>query len=117
MWVAVSDDRIVGFRTFIRWRFRVDDDVVDAVRAVDTATDPAHQGRGIFSRLTLGALDELRGENVGFVFNTPNDQSRPGYLKMGWRIVGRVPIAVMPGSFGALRKLPAAHRPAEKWSL
>ena len=34
--------------------------VVAAVRAVDTATHPAYQGRGIFTRLTLHALEELR---------------------------------------------------------
>ena len=73
-------------------------DRATAVRAVDTATDPDHQGRGIFRRLTLGAVDELPAEGVDFVFNTPNDQSRPGYLKMGWQVVGRLPIAVRPRS-------------------
>jgi hypothetical protein len=66
---------------------------VTAVRAVDTATHPEHQGRGIFSSLTLAALDALRGD-VDLVFNTPNEKSLPGYLKMGWTQAGRVPIAV-----------------------
>ena len=33
--------------------------------AVDTATHPDHQGRGIFSALTRHALDELRDDGVG----------------------------------------------------
>src|SRR5205823_4886890 len=28
------------------------------------------------------------------VYNTPNDQSLPGYLKMGWELVGRIPVRV-----------------------
>ena len=77
---------------FLRWRFTDGDGRPrSAVRAVDTATHPDHQGRGIFRRLTLGAVDELQADGVDFVFNTPNDQSRPGYLKMGWQAVGRVP--------------------------
>ena len=97
MWVAESADGVVAFRAFLRWRFRrADGSVVRAVRAVDTATVPAYQGRGIFTRLTLGALDELRDDGVGIVFNTPNTNSLPGYLKMGWHEVGRLPVVVRP---------------------
>lgn len=91
--LAESAGRIVGLRAFMRWRFRVDGRSVRAVRAVDTATHPDHRGAGIFSRLTEGALRELRGE-AELVFNTPNDKSLPGYLKMGWRPVGRIPVAI-----------------------
>jgi GNAT superfamily N-acetyltransferase len=116
-WVALEGDQVIGFRVFMRWRFRLPDGTTaEAVRAVDTATDPAHQGKGVFRALTLGALDELRDDGVELVFNTPNDQSRPGYLKMGWTELGRPPVAVVP----RLRSLPRIARsrtPAELWSL
>ena len=118
-WVATdpeADGRVVGFRTFSRWRFRRGDEVVPAVRAVDTATHPDYQGRGIFRLLTLQALDELRDEGVAFVFNTPNDRSRPGYLKMGWRLVQRLPVAATPRSPWSLARLARARTPADKWS-
>lgn len=118
-WVAVdpaAGDRVVGFRTFSRWRFARGADTVDAVRAVDTATHPDYQGRGIFSLLTRQALGELRDEGVGFVFNTPNDRSRPGYLKMGWQLVERLPVASTPRSPLSLVRLARARTPADKWS-
>jgi GNAT superfamily N-acetyltransferase len=93
MLVAEADGRIVGLRAFMRWEFVVGDRHLRAVRAVDTATHPEHQGKGIFSRLTLEALDTLRGQ-ADFIFNTPNEKSLPGYLKMGWQVVGRVPIRI-----------------------
>jgi GNAT superfamily N-acetyltransferase len=93
MLVAESDGRIVGLRAFMRWEFVAGDRRFRAVRAVDTATHPDYQGRGIFSRLTLEALGALRDE-ADFVFNTPNEKSLPGYLKMGWQVVGRVPIQI-----------------------
>ena len=93
MLVAESGDRIVGLRAFLRWRFRAGDRTLDAVRAVDTATSPDLQGRGIFSRLTTEAVRHLR-EDVDLVFNTPNEKSLPGYLKMGWQVAGRVPVRV-----------------------
>jgi GNAT superfamily N-acetyltransferase len=93
MLVAQVDDRIVGLRAFMRWEFVARDRHFRAVRAVDTATHPDHQGKGIFSRLTREALDSLR-DQADFVFNTPNEKSLPGYLKMGWQVVGRVPIRI-----------------------
>jgi GNAT superfamily N-acetyltransferase len=93
MLVAETQGEIVGLRAFMRWRFHSDGEVMDAVRAVDTATDPAFQGMGIFSQLTREALEVLPGQ-AAFVFNTPNEKSLPGYLKMGWQMVGQVPISV-----------------------
>lgn len=115
-WVAVDGSKVIGFRTFMRWRFLLDGRPVEAARAVDTATHPDARGRGVFSALTLHALDELDAMGVAFVFNTPNDQSRPGYLKMGWQVVGRLPVAVRAvGVRGAWRTL-RARTPASLWS-
>ena len=86
------------------------------MRAVDTATHPEYQGRGIFTRLTHAALDELEREGVAFVFNTPNDQSRPGYLKMGWDVVGRLPVLVRPRSVRRALRMLRARTPAGRWS-
>jgi len=93
MLVAESAGRIVGLRTFMRWGFSLDGRSVRGVRAVDTATHPEFQGRGIFSLLTRTALDSLKDE-ADIVFNTPNDKSRPGYLKMGWSVAGKLPVAI-----------------------
>jgi GNAT superfamily N-acetyltransferase len=93
MLVAEADGRIVGLRAFMRWRFVTSERELAAVRAVDTATHPGYQRMGIFSRLTRAALEVLRDE-ADLVFNTPNDKSLPGYLKLGWRLVGKVPISV-----------------------
>src|SRR4029079_3933876 len=118
MWVACDGPRVVGFRTFLRWEFvEPGDRVVRAVRAVDTATDPDYQGRGIFTNLTLAALDELRAEGVDTVFNTPNDNSLPGYLKMGWRVVGRLPVSIMPTRLRSFVTLARARVPASLSSV
>lgn len=93
--VAERNGELVAFRTFMRWRFTIDGRVVKAVRAVDTATHPDHQGKGLFKTLTLTALDDLRTQ-AEFVFNTPNANSLPGYMKMGWEPVGVVPIHIRP---------------------
>jgi GNAT superfamily N-acetyltransferase len=116
-WVATDGERIVGFRTFMRWEFEQGGAILRAVRAVDTATHPDYQGRGIFTKLTMAGIEELRSEGVDLVFNTPNDQSRPGYLKMGWQVVGRLALTVRPHSLRRVARLRRARVPAELWSV
>src|SRR5262249_28750494 len=95
MWIARAGDRVVAFRAFLCCELvppaRV---VLRAARAVDTATDPEFRARGIFTTLTLSALESLRADGVDLVFNTPNAQSLNGYVRMGWRSLGRLPVAI-----------------------
>jgi GNAT superfamily N-acetyltransferase len=100
MWVALDGDRVVGFRSFMRWEFvTAGGSIVRAARAVDTATDPGYQGRGIFTQLTQTAITALPDAGVDLIFNTPNAKSLAGYRKLGWSEVGRLPVAVMPTSW------------------
>ena len=94
--VACIDGQIVGVRAFMNWQWKFGEETYSAFRAVDTATDPDHQGKGIFKRLTLKALEIGQKEGVNFVFNTPNDQSKPGYLKMGWKEVEKIRLTLLP---------------------
>lgn len=90
--VASEAGMLVGVRAFMRWKWKGPGGVIQSVRAVDTATHPDFQGKGIFSRLTKALLEVTAKEQVSFVFNTPNKKSMPGYLKMGWETAGRLPL-------------------------
>lgn len=94
--VATDNETFVGVRALMKWNWQLNNRIWVAYRAVDTATHPDFQGKGIFKKLTLQALDNVEKEQETFVFNTPNDKSRPGYLKMGWVIVDALPIAIVP---------------------
>ncbi|MBT1688323.1 GNAT family N-acetyltransferase [Dawidia soli] len=117
-----EDDTLVGLRAFMRWQWKVDGRLLDAVRPVDTATHPQYQRRGIFSKLTRAALEQSQQLGYQFVYNTPNNNSKPGYLKMGWTEAGKLPIdlyAVRPVSMAghALRLRKAAPVTANDDSL
>ena len=102
--LAEEDEKLVGVRAFMRWEWRWKGQIYKAIRAVDTATDPAYQGRGIFKKLTLEQIAICKNEGISFVFNTPNNQSKPGYLKMGWVEQGKLPL-----KFKVLRPLTMAY--------
>lgn len=87
--LVAADGDILGLRAFMRWRFAYGGGTFSAVRAVDTATHPAHRRRGVFAALTSAAVDRARREGMDLIFNTPNDVSLAGYLKLGWMHVGR----------------------------
>jgi GNAT superfamily N-acetyltransferase len=94
--LAFEGNQLIGVRAFMRWEWKLGNTLYKAVRAVDTATHPEHQGRGIFKKLTLQLVDKCRKEGVHFIFNTPNTSSKPGYIKMGWRELGKLNVYIAP---------------------
>ena len=52
MLVAEKDNKIAGVRALMRWEWKVGERNYSAFRAVDTATHPDFQGKGIFKKLT-----------------------------------------------------------------
>jgi predicted acetyltransferase len=92
--LALENNLLVGVRAFMRWEWSGKEQLYKAVRAVDTATHPKHQGKGIFKKLTLSLVERCSNAGTHFIFNTPNSQSQPGYLKMGWQLAGKLPISI-----------------------
>lgn len=95
--LAWDGDKLIGIRAFMCFKFQNKALIYKAYRPVDTATHPDYQGRGIFKNLTLTLIEDLQQiEEKAFIFNTPNAQSKPGYLKMGWKEWGKPLIQVLP---------------------
>jgi len=90
--VAEAGNQLVGVRAFMQWRFNYQGVTLKALRAVDTATHPEWQGKGIFKKLTLNLVKVAKDQGFDFIYNTPNSKSKPGYLKMGWESMGKFPI-------------------------
>jgi len=81
---------VIGLRAFMQWRFQAGSRSVKAVRAVDTATHPDYRRAGMFTTLSRQVAEQAAQDGVDLIFNTPNQRSLPGYLKLGWCHVGTV---------------------------
>ena len=56
-----------------------------AAQSGDTMTHPAHQGKGLFTRLAKMTYELAEKEGIQFVFGFPNKNSYPGFIKkLNW---------------------------------
>jgi hypothetical protein len=78
----------------MQWQWIRNGKIYRSVRAVDTATHPDYQGKGIFKKLTQQQVADCKDQGIHFVYNTPNSSSKPGYLKMGWVEQGKMPLKI-----------------------
>ncbi len=119
--VAEEDGMLVGLRAFMQWQWQWNNKTYHAIRAVDTATHPAYQGKGIFKKLTLQQAEACKQEGVHFVFNSPNEQSKPGYLKMGWVEQGKMPLKIkllFPSAVASfINRNKERNLPAQIWNI
>jgi hypothetical protein len=84
--LGIWEGRIVALRMFMFWEFYhgVSKSIIKAVRPVDTVVDFSLRGQGVFKKITLLGLENC-SDQFELIFNTPNENSLPGYLKMGWK--------------------------------
>ncbi|WP_461492096.1 GNAT family N-acetyltransferase [Pontibacter sp. HJ8] len=112
--VAEADGQVVGVRAFLRWQWVYKGQILQAIRAVDTATHPAFQGKGVFKKLTLQGLADAKENGIHLVYNTPNESSKPGYLKMGWIEMSRMALKLKVNPF-AYKRQDIPEAPPQDW--
>lgn len=90
--VATFDGEVVGCRAFFALEMRIDGNDRIALQPCDTMVHPEHRRRGLFVRMNRLAVERYTGRAPAFCFNFPNDSSKPGNERVGWRPVGQVPM-------------------------
>ena len=90
---------LVGIRPLMKWAFQSKEgNLIHALRPVDTVTHQNWQGKGLFKTLTIFCIIQLADDPTTLVFNTPNQNSLPGYEKMGWIRTAQLSIFVRVGN-------------------
>jgi len=89
--IAEYRKEVVGVRLLWPWDLMADGKVTKAFHPVDTVVKDTFRGKGIFSAMTLKGIDIARSQKAGLIYNFPNQNSLPGYLKLGWTYVGKLP--------------------------
>lgn len=77
--------------------FKVGDAVVPAVQSIDTMTDEAHRGKGLFLTLARAVYQRCADAGMPFVYGFPNGKSAHGFFqRLGWRAMNPVPFLFRP---------------------
>lgn len=83
--VAIEKDIIVGVLFYMRYNFtKKGKEVIRCIRPVDGCTSANQRGKGVFKRLMESCL-ELYGEHYDLLVATPNKNSFPELIKLGWK--------------------------------
>jgi GNAT superfamily N-acetyltransferase len=116
--LAYDKDKIIGVRMFMRWEFLQDGKVFKAARPVDTVTHKDYRHRGIFSELTKRALHWV-DKTTELIFNTPNENSAPGNLKLGWKKQNNFTFYklafLLPSYYGVVQNVSIYHYDQEEY--
>lgn len=96
IWVAEADNKIIGHRALVPYRFWDGQTYSIACQATDAATDQNYRGQGIFTQLTKAVIKEAESKGWKFIFSFPNEQSLPGNQKLGWEPVKKLRKWVKP---------------------
>jgi len=68
-----------------------------AAQSVDTMTDEAYRGKGLFISLANYLYAESKLKNIEFVYGFPNANSISGFIKkLNWKEIDEVPFIVKP---------------------
>lgn len=110
--LAFTGSQLIGIRAFMRWQWGKGDKIYQCVRAVDAATHPEYQRQGLFLKLTYSLIEKMKADGVDFIFNTPNNMSGAGNLKMGWKVLGKTKLVILPSRFDKI----VANRINEKFT-
>ncbi|WP_010228303.1 GNAT family N-acetyltransferase [Gillisia marina] len=95
--VAKEEGKIIGVRALMRFDWRLNHSKeFKTFRAVDTGVLPDYQGVGVFNKMNKMAVDNASERGFFFIFNTPNEKSLPGNLKLGWKKVDNINVSFKP---------------------
>ena len=101
---AFDGKKLVGIRPFMLQQIIYKNNKYLVAQPCDTAVDPEYQGKGLFKKMTLKAIEEAENMNINFFFNFPNANSEPGNLKMWWEILQNKNESFLFDNFGKLVK-------------
>lgn len=87
-----------------RGLWRNDINGVAAYQPGDTCVNEVCRGKGIFTEMTKRSIAMLSPDDL--IYNFPNQNSFPGYMKMGWKLVGEYGMVLFTGAHNYLKEHP-----------
>jgi hypothetical protein len=97
IYYAMEQEEVAAIYTAMPVVFKVEDELVNALQSIDTITDIAHRGKGLFPKLATRLYNDAQHEGYELVYGFPNENSAPGFFKkLQWISFGEAPFLMKP---------------------
>lgn len=83
-----AEDAPRGETAFLRYAISCDGKPLYAAHPCDVAVSPEFRGQHIFTDIQLRAIQSCKQRDISLLFATPNQNSYPGYCKLGFEELG-----------------------------
>lgn len=97
---------VLGMNGFLGMHLSIQNSIWKVAQSCESAVLPSARGKGIFTKIQKQAENELGKEGIGMLIGVPNDQSAPGFVKLGWKEIGTFHTFVLPIKIGNSCKIP-----------
>lgn len=88
--VIEDETDMLAIGTMWPWEFKTRASALKAFQLCDTVVSEKARGKGLFSMLNFARIEYAKEKGADFIYNFPNMNSLPGYLKMGWSFLGNL---------------------------
>jgi hypothetical protein len=96
-WVAKDAEGIVGCNFFMQYELQTENGLKKALRSCESAVLPRGRRKGIFSKIVQHAQALVEnGKDYYTLIGTPNENSTPGFMKLGWTKIDAVTYTTVP---------------------
>ena len=92
---AYLEDELIGYYASVPYRYNSEKSVYTAGMVCDVMTGVKARGKGVFTKLGIYSLDQMRLAGLDFTTGYPiRPEVIPGHIKAGWKIVTKMPIYI-----------------------
>lgn len=96
---AYSENRLVAHYVALPVEYLCKGEIIKGILPLNVATDPAHQGKGLFTKLAMQTFDHAKELGYHFVVGVANQNTTNGYLsRMGFTHIGGLEVKLFMGS-------------------
>jgi len=115
--VAENNGRIIGTGTLWPFKFLINGKNHFAYQTCSLGVHENFRGQGVFRKINSMRIQTAKKNNASFLFSFPNQNSLPGYKKMGWNYLGKLPWYVNPISCKDIFLDKFTHSKSEPFNL
>lgn len=106
MFGAYDNEKLVGVNCFMPMTFQFNNEKYKIAQSCDSAVDPDYRNKGVFTNIIMYAEQQLAELGYDALIGFPNDNSYPGFKKMGWEKVGNIKKLFLPVNISNIIKKP-----------